>query len=182
MPSVAILCGTQGHRHMHAGRGSTCQCMRHTSDTGGPEQSIPGAAASVPFHSMFRCRCRCRCRRPQVLAAIGEQFSEGEEICGVAVNVRGRGDRVDLWTRTASNEAAQVRPGHVPGGPLCGSMQPSPRAWGGTRVAVSHAGIQAPGVHSFKERERMVWRKTLPLMMLTRCLQTVLHARQHHAR
>lgn len=45
----------------------------------------------------------------QVLAAIGEQFSEGEEICGVAVNVRQRGDRVDLWTRTASNEAAQVK-------------------------------------------------------------------------
>lgn len=44
----------------------------------------------------------------QVLGCIGEQFTDGEEVCGVAVNVRPRGDRVEIWTRTASNEAAQV--------------------------------------------------------------------------
>merc|ERR1712118_34579 len=37
-------------------------------------------------------------------------FKEGvepkwEEICGAVVNVRQRGDRVALWTKTASNEA-----------------------------------------------------------------------------
>eukprot|EP00967_Tisochrysis_lutea_P097767 scaffold143748_cov19-Tisochrysis_lutea.AAC.1 len=44
----------------------------------------------------------------QVLACIGEQFTEGEEICGVAVNVRAKGDRIELWTKTAANEAKQV--------------------------------------------------------------------------
>jgi len=43
-----------------------------------------------------------------VLACIGEQFSEGEEICGIAVNIRPRGDRIELWTKTASNEALQT--------------------------------------------------------------------------
>ncbi len=44
----------------------------------------------------------------QLLGCIGEQFDDGDEICGVVVNVRGRGDRICLWTRTASNEAVQV--------------------------------------------------------------------------
>ena len=39
---------------------------------------------------------------------VGEQFTEGEEICGVVVSVRNKQDRVALWTKTASNEAAQV--------------------------------------------------------------------------
>lgn len=46
---------------------------------------------------------------PQVLACIGEQFTDGDEICGVAVNVRAKGDRIELWTRTAANEAKQAR-------------------------------------------------------------------------
>jgi hypothetical protein len=45
---------------------------------------------------------------PQVLAAIGEQFAEGEELCGLAVNIRPAKDRVELWTRTAANEAVQT--------------------------------------------------------------------------
>ena len=45
---------------------------------------------------------------PQVLACIGEQFSEGDEVCGIAVNIRPKGDRIELWTKTASNEAVQV--------------------------------------------------------------------------
>lgn len=43
-----------------------------------------------------------------VLACIGEQFSEGDEVCGVAVNIRNKGDRIELWTKTASNEAVQT--------------------------------------------------------------------------
>lgn len=50
-------------------------------------------------------------RRTQLLACIGEQFSEGEEICGVVVNMRQRQDKVCLWTKTASNEAVQVNVG-----------------------------------------------------------------------
>ncbi len=44
-----------------------------------------------------------------MLACIGEQFTEGDEVCGVAVNIRNKGDRIELWTKTASNEATQVR-------------------------------------------------------------------------
>ena len=43
-----------------------------------------------------------------MMAAIGEQFTEGEEICGIVVNLRARQDRLCIWTKTASNEAAQV--------------------------------------------------------------------------
>lgn len=45
----------------------------------------------------------------QVLACIGEQFTDGDEVNGIAVVIRARGDRIELWSRTASNEAAQVR-------------------------------------------------------------------------
>lgn len=44
-----------------------------------------------------------------LLACVGEQFTEGDEVCGVVVSVRAKQDKVALWTRTAANEAAQVR-------------------------------------------------------------------------
>lgn len=50
--------------------------------------------------------------RAQLLACIGEQFTEGDEICGVVVNVRGKQDKLCVWTRTAANEAAQARIRH----------------------------------------------------------------------
>jgi translation initiation factor 4E len=43
-----------------------------------------------------------------LLACIGEQFTEGDDICGIVVNVRAKQDRVSVWTKTASNEAAQI--------------------------------------------------------------------------
>jgi len=39
---------------------------------------------------------------------IGEQFDHGDEICGAVVNVRNRQDKISIWTKNASNEAAQV--------------------------------------------------------------------------
>lgn len=39
---------------------------------------------------------------------IGEQFDEGDEICGAVVSVRRAQDKIAIWTKTASNEAAQV--------------------------------------------------------------------------
>jgi translation initiation factor 4E len=49
----------------------------------------------------------------KLLAMIGEQFDEGDEICGAVVSVR-RQDKIAIWTKTASNEAAQVQcGGHV---------------------------------------------------------------------
>lgn len=44
-----------------------------------------------------------------VLACIGEQFEHGEEICGIGCCVRNGKDRIELWTKTASNEAMQAR-------------------------------------------------------------------------
>ena len=49
-------------------------------------------------------------RPSQLLGMVGEQFTEGDEICGVVVSVRNKQDRVAIWTKTASNEAAQVCP------------------------------------------------------------------------
>ncbi|RWW47094.1 hypothetical protein BHE74_00046950 [Ensete ventricosum] len=44
----------------------------------------------------------------QLMALIGEQFEESEEICGIVVSVRQRQDKLALWTKAASNEAVQV--------------------------------------------------------------------------
>lgn len=46
------------------------------------------------------------------MSLIGEQFDEGDEICGVVASVRQRQDKVALWTRTATNEATQVSISH----------------------------------------------------------------------
>ncbi|KAJ6792571.1 eukaryotic translation initiation factor [Iris pallida] len=43
-----------------------------------------------------------------LMALIGEQFDESEEICGIVASVRQRGDKLALWTKTASNEAVQM--------------------------------------------------------------------------
>ncbi|CAI0452042.1 unnamed protein product [Linum tenue] len=43
-----------------------------------------------------------------LLAMIGEQFEHGEEICGAVVNVRAKQEKISLWTKNASNEAAQL--------------------------------------------------------------------------
>ncbi|KAJ7947219.1 Eukaryotic translation initiation factor 4E [Quillaja saponaria] len=43
-----------------------------------------------------------------LLAMIGEQFDHGDEICGAVVNVRGKQEKISIWTKNASNEAAQV--------------------------------------------------------------------------
>lgn len=44
----------------------------------------------------------------QLMALIGEQFDEADEICGVVASVRQRQDKLALWTKTAANEATQV--------------------------------------------------------------------------
>eukprot|EP00262_Sarcandra_glabra_P017662 TRINITY_DN612_c0_g1_i1.p1 TRINITY_DN612_c0_g1~~TRINITY_DN612_c0_g1_i1.p1 ORF type:complete len:258 (-),score=40.86 TRINITY_DN612_c0_g1_i1:418-1107(-) len=43
-----------------------------------------------------------------LLAMIGEQFDYGDEICGAVVNVRNKQDKIAIWTKNASNEAAQL--------------------------------------------------------------------------
>jgi len=40
-----------------------------------------------------------------LMAVVGEQFEEcGENVCGVVVNIRQKGDKVSLWTRDATKE------------------------------------------------------------------------------
>lgn len=39
---------------------------------------------------------------------IGEQFDYGDEICGAVVSVRGKQERIAIWTKNAANEAVQV--------------------------------------------------------------------------
>eukprot|EP00245_Coleochaete_scutata_P001074 TRINITY_DN1130_c0_g1_i1.p1 TRINITY_DN1130_c0_g1~~TRINITY_DN1130_c0_g1_i1.p1 ORF type:complete len:220 (+),score=46.70 TRINITY_DN1130_c0_g1_i1:143-802(+) len=43
-----------------------------------------------------------------LLAMIGEQFEEGDDICGAVVQIRNKQDRIALWTKTASNESMQM--------------------------------------------------------------------------
>ncbi|KAL0662294.1 hypothetical protein Bca4012_099131 [Brassica carinata] len=40
-----------------------------------------------------------------LMALIGEQFDEADEICGLVASVRQKQDKLSLWTRTKSNEA-----------------------------------------------------------------------------
>ena len=39
---------------------------------------------------------------------IGEQFVEGDALCGIYVNIRAKGDRCELWTSNIATEAMQV--------------------------------------------------------------------------
>ncbi|KAI3719720.1 hypothetical protein L6452_20622 [Arctium lappa] len=43
-----------------------------------------------------------------LLAMLGEQFDHGDDICGAVVNVRGRQEKISLWTKNAANESAQL--------------------------------------------------------------------------
>ena len=43
-----------------------------------------------------------------LLAMIGEQFREGDDICGIVLQPRKGGCRVSLWTKTGRDEAMQL--------------------------------------------------------------------------
>lgn len=55
------------------------------------------------------CEVCCLLGLLQLLACIGEQFTEGDEVCGIVVNMRAKQDKLCLWSKTAANEASQVR-------------------------------------------------------------------------
>lgn len=44
-----------------------------------------------------------------LLALVGEQFADPEEIAGVVVSVRGKQAKLCLWTRTETNQAVQTK-------------------------------------------------------------------------
>jgi len=49
-----------------------------------------------------------------MLALLGEQFDDyGAEICGAAVNVRQKGDKVALWTRDSSKDDVNISIGRI---------------------------------------------------------------------
>ena len=60
--------------------------------------SLPVQAPSHRVHLFFM----------QLLAMIGEQFEEYDEICGAVASVRQKQERMALWTKTADNRTAQV--------------------------------------------------------------------------
>ncbi|KAJ3451464.1 eukaryotic translation initiation factor 4e related [Anaeramoeba flamelloides] len=43
-----------------------------------------------------------------ILSIIGENYEYNDEICGAVVSIRNNGDRISLWTKTASNKEAQM--------------------------------------------------------------------------
>nr|DAD20026.1 TPA_asm: hypothetical protein HUJ06_021489 [Nelumbo nucifera] len=51
-----------------------------------------------------------------LMALIGEQFDESDDICGVVASVRQRQDKLALWTKTATNEALQEYEGGLGNG------------------------------------------------------------------
>lgn len=45
----------------------------------------------------------------QVLAAIGEQFDVGDEICGLVISIRYQEDIISVWTKNAHNQEAKQK-------------------------------------------------------------------------
>jgi len=49
-----------------------------------------------------------------LMAVIGEQFDDhGEQVCGLVINIRQKGDKVSLWTKDATKEEVIRRIGQV---------------------------------------------------------------------
>ncbi|XP_044751888.1 eukaryotic translation initiation factor 4E1-like isoform X3 [Coccinella septempunctata] len=46
-----------------------------------------------------------------LLCLIGEAFENSDEICGATVNIRGKGDKIGIWTSDASNTQAVLEIG-----------------------------------------------------------------------
>jgi len=46
-----------------------------------------------------------------ILCLIGEAFENSDEICGAVVNIRGKGDKIAIWTRDIQNTAANMEIG-----------------------------------------------------------------------
>lgn len=73
-----------------------------------------------------------------MLACIGEQFEEGDEVCGVTVNIRNGKNRIEMWTKTAANEALQVR----------GCNSSLSRAGAGACLCLAHVQGTSTGMHA----------------------------------
>ena len=59
------------------------------------------------IHSAHRIRYtnNCTCFTAQLLCLIGEACGDSsDEICGAVINVRNRGDKISVWTRSANSD------------------------------------------------------------------------------
>ncbi|KAH7568660.1 hypothetical protein ACOSP7_011686 [Xanthoceras sorbifolium] len=85
--------------------GADFYCFKHKIE---PKWEDPVCSNGGKWTVIFSKGKSDTCWLYTLLALIGEQFEHGDEICGAVVNVRGRQEKVSLWTKNAANEAAQV--------------------------------------------------------------------------
>eukprot|EP00892_Ulva_mutabilis_P009798 jgi/Ulvmu1/7190/UM034_0099.1 len=72
------------------------------------KETASGGIWSVPIKRGADCKERLEQYWVDVvLHILGEQFDEGMDVLGVACNVRKQQDRIEVWTKTASDEAVQ---------------------------------------------------------------------------
>nr|AKL79693.1 eukaryotic translation initiation factor 4E [Vasconcellea quercifolia] len=85
--------------------GADFYCFKHKIE---PKWEDPVCANGGKWTMTFQRGKSDTCWLYTLLAMIGEQFDHGDELCGVVVNVRGRQDKISLWTKNAANETAQI--------------------------------------------------------------------------
>ncbi|XP_010529131.1 PREDICTED: eukaryotic translation initiation factor 4E-1-like isoform X1 [Tarenaya hassleriana] len=85
--------------------GADFYCFKHKIE---PKWEDPICANGGKWTMTFSKGKSDTCWLYTLLALIGEQFDHGDEICGAVVNIRGKQERISLWTKNATNEAAQV--------------------------------------------------------------------------
>ncbi|ESQ55611.1 hypothetical protein EUTSA_v10026131mg [Eutrema salsugineum] len=85
--------------------GADFYCFKHNIE---PKWEDPICANGGKWTMTFPKEKSDKCWLYTLLALIGEQFDHGDEICGAVVNIRGKQERISIWTKNASNEAAQV--------------------------------------------------------------------------
>ncbi|XP_010559277.1 PREDICTED: eukaryotic translation initiation factor 4E-1 [Tarenaya hassleriana] len=86
-------------------QGADVYCFKHKIE---PKWEDPICANGGKWTMNFHKGKSDTCWLYTLLALIGEQFDHGDEICGAVVNVRGKQERISIWTKNAANEAAQV--------------------------------------------------------------------------
>ncbi|KAG4945741.1 hypothetical protein JHK82_041787 [Glycine max] len=93
------------HHPSKLGVGADFHCFKHKIE---PKWEDPICANGGKWTMTFQRGKSDTSWLYTLLAMIGEQFDHGDEICGAVVNVRSRQEKIAIWTKNASNEAAQV--------------------------------------------------------------------------
>lgn len=85
--------------------GADFHCFKYKIE---PKWEDPVCANGGKWTMTFQKGKSDTCWLYTLLAMIGEQFDYGDEICGAVVSVRGKQDKIAVWTKNAANEAAQL--------------------------------------------------------------------------